>query len=436
MHELWNNGELVAKIYDDAQFHDVVDLVFKWKFKFFERFVREKYKRQLQLASLQLEADPDEELVDRFHDVLLGRGRSSRASTLKKMEEAVPHDYVAFWKIKPRETIESDIEIETDDEFDDEAKDEQARTPTTGSTVFPDVYQQYEDDNDYEYHIIPKSAAPYFDKLPEYHRICTINSPSAVDRSWEWAWWKRKTGKKGSYFVKKLREHSLESYGYWEILNEENCIQQNVDKNGVSIEHLNVLFMFLRHYYLKSIKSGSRHSIHERDTILLKDDPDRTILSVVYCVGDRFIPVKISAAIYIYDEHIPGDGSTSPNLSPIPVPAQLTGSASKGIAGRLTGSTAKSAKGPQFASTALYEMTWWNGKGKHECNAIAIVNQSALLDDHNLDRDKLKEKYYMRINTTTLDIDYEETEWHWFVNGHLFYSLSLFIGVFRHSVSD
>ena len=188
-------------------------------------------------------------------------------------------------------------------------------------------------------------------------------------------------------------------------------------------------------YYTKNLKDGNRNTQRiSRNTIMLKEDPDRTILSVVYCVGERFIPVKFSQDIYIYDNHVPFDGA-SPNLSPLPTPkqmpenemipstmAQLALNPPSNERPRTPSHSherkpTKSRKTPMFGEKALYELTWWNGKGKHECNTIAITNKTALLDKPDLDQDKfdLKEKYYMRINTEMVDADLGDVQWHWFV---------------------
>lgn len=80
-----------------------------------------------------------------------------------------------------------------------------------------------------EYHIFPKSAASYYENRSEYHRICTINSKSAKDAAWEWAWWKRKNPK---HLKKKLDEYDLRTYGTWDMLNNDDSVKKNEDKKN------------------------------------------------------------------------------------------------------------------------------------------------------------------------------------------------------------
>eukprot|EP01084_Bolivina_argentea_P217108 368684_1 len=369
MDDIWLDVNFVENIYKNSGFNSCIEVIFKRKFKFFERFVTERYKRQLQLHALFDEQKDENNKED------------DELKQNKKEAKQNKYNYIVYYKIKEIKQDDDELKI-----YDEEEK--KSDIDSGG------------DDNLYEYHIFPKSMK-IDDKNGEYHQICELYVDKNKYKGFEWSWWKRKT--KGD-LLRKAHQNAINSYGFWEILNNEKINKQNVEKNGVGIEHLNIIFELLRHYYTRSLKSnyvadrinevGSTKSAKTMNMELQQiTSRDPTLLSVVYCQGE-FIPVKFEVDIYIHEKD---------------VEEKIEYKEEAGVGAELLSTG---------TNKCLYELRWWNGKKKSDCNAIAIKNKTVIIEDKTIDVTVIKEKYYMRFSTIDIDKGGHKNgiEWHWYDN--------------------
>ena len=422
---IWQNPQFVKNIYSNQHFSSCIDQIFKLKFKFFERFVTDRYKRQLQLHALQTEKaelniqnkDDDDDDHDSKHNNNNKKGKSHN--------EDKTANYVVYYAIKEKFDDDDDLEFEEEEDEDKEEKMEAKKEEEK------DLEEDGGDDNIYEYHVFPQSMEDRIKEKEKYKgKICDICLDKTRDNDFEWSWWKRKT--KGEA-CKKAKQNGVKSYGFWEMLNNEKIKTQNIEKNGVSIDHLNIIFELLRHYYAKSIKmkamseriSQSKQSLQ----IQLKafsSAYDPTILKVVYCQGD-FIPIKFDVDIYIHEIRIESTATLNKTTSDNNNNNKQTTSLIKdqeSKSEKLTQLTqisslnrASSEVIDNLQNVSLYALTWWNGKKRTDCNAISIKNKTAILDDDDIDTTNIKEKYYMRFRTADLgDNDLGIIDWHWYDN--------------------
>eukprot|EP01083_Nonionella_stella_P059654 156069_1 len=334
--QFWSDPQLVANIYDDDLFCLSVEEIFKVKFHFFDRFVKDHYKRELQLDSVIDEGQGKDNLSQ--------TKKESEESTNEKLKDAKgDYDYIAYYKKKLKK------EVLQEDDGNEEYK----------------AHQVERDNNEYEYHIYPASMKDQIDKWINHeekpidlHELCKLRIEE--DRGFEWTWWRRKT--KGEV-ASKAKRNGIKTYGFWEILNDDKTNQENIKYNGVGIEDLNVVFALLRYYWdetkLTEPSTDQSRVIERKER---KSDP--TMLHVTYCQGDMSIPIKFEVDIFIHP-----DPKMHSNV--LKTDAEFT-----------------------MDGVNLYELNWWNRKARNQCNAISIRNKTSGVNVR-----KIKEKYYMRFCT-------------------------------------